>query len=179
MKNIMLTISFFILVFLNSVGNNGVQEHGLMVKPVVKYEVVYITIYENLVGTVYHPVEGQTDDTPLITADNTHIDPITLNNDRYVALSRNLIKQNDKIRKWNGKIPFGTKIVIESPHDEINGEWTVHDTMNKRYMRNVDFFQNHEDPTSIYGKWYGLKIKIEVTFKRTYVGDNIVYEEVV
>jgi len=178
-KYTLVIISFLLLVFVNSLGDNVLQEHGLMVKPIVRYETEYITIYENVVGTVYHPVKGQTDDTPLITADNTHIDVNTLNSDRYVALSRNLIRQNDRLRKWYGKIPFGAKIIVESPYEEINGEWTVHDTMNKRYIRNIDFFQNHNDPTSIYGKWHGLKIKIKVVMKRTYVGDNIIQEEIV
>lgn len=178
MKSLFTIITQIIFVFFTAGGDSDLPKYAQL-QPVVKYETGYIILYENIVGTVYHPVPGQTDDTPLITADMTHVNPNTLNHDRYVALSRNLINQKDRIRNWDGKIPFGSKIIVESPYEEINGEWTVHDTMNKRYKQNIDFFQNHKDPSSIYGKWFGLKIKIQVTYKRIYIGDKIINEEIV
>ena len=140
----------------------------------------YITIYsDTIVGTVYHPVPRQTDSTPFLTADHTTLNPKTINEDRIVALSRNLIYHKDSVRDWCGIIPFGATILVESPHEEINGEWTVHDTMNKRYDKNIDFIQNHKDKSSLYGKWYGLTLKAKVTKQKFYINNILIHENII
>ena len=124
----------------------------------------YQTIYDDIIGTIYHPEKKQTDNTPLITADLSKINPKKINELRWIAMSRDLINQQDKIRKWYGKVKFGDTVYIESPKDihgnykfpYINGKWVLHDTMNKRYKNRIDFLQ---DKNGLYGKWNNLIIK--------------------
>jgi isopentenyl phosphate kinase len=129
------------------------------------YEDVYDTLYQNIIGTVYHPVVSQCDSDPLITADLSKIDTTKTNELRWIALSRDLINQQDKWRKWFGKICFGDTVIIQSPYPEINGEWVVHDTMNKRYKNRLDFLQ---DVNGVYGKWENIKIIRKYT-KKVYI----------
>lgn len=87
-------------------------------------------------GTRYNPVVGQCDADPLITADMSFIDTVKLENKeiRWVALSRDLLK------RWNGPINYGDTILIFSASKPIiNGKWVVHDSMNKRYKKTIDF----------------------------------------
>ena len=88
--------------------------------------------------TVYNAVEGQTDSTPLLTADQSIITkPIDY---RWVALSRDLLKV----------YPYGTKLNLCGCSDSsYNGVWVVHDTMNKRFKNKIDFLVNDN---IIYGK---------------------------
>ena len=120
-----------------------------------------VVMYDDVVGTVYHPTKKQCDGTPFLTADHSIIKYDKILELRWVALSRDLIyhkgdtTKND-FRNWNGKISFGDTIIIESPHSEINGKWVVHDTMNKRYTKHIDFLQT---PNGLYGKWEDITIK--------------------
>ena len=43
--------------------------------------------------TMYNPTRGQTDSTPNITADGTRINPRKASSYRYIALSRDLLKE--------------------------------------------------------------------------------------
>lgn len=89
-------------------------ESQVSLAPIVKTEI----LYKNVKGTVYHAVESQCDNTPLITADNSLIDTARVNELRWVALSRDLIsrKFTDKRGKkhvWTGKIKLGDTIWID------------------------------------------------------------------
>lgn len=83
--------------------------------------------------TVYHPVESQCDNTPLITANGTKIDLEKLKNGeiKYCAVSRDLLKE----------FPYGSMIYIDGYE-----EYKVVDTMNKRITNTVDILQDENEP---------------------------------
>lgn len=83
--------------------------------------------------TTYNPISSQCDNTPLITADGTHIDLQKLKKGKikYVAVSRNLL--------W--ALPYGSIIYIDGL-----GEYEVRDTMNERYEHCIDILQDIEKP---------------------------------
>ena len=82
--------------------------------------------------TVFNAESGQTDASPLITADQSKIDvkELAIGNLRWVAVSRDLLK------KYN----FGDTIIVTGcTQDVYNGEWIIHDVMNKRFTKKIDF----------------------------------------
>lgn len=75
-------------------------------------------LYKKVKGTVYHAVKNQTDDTPFLTADMSFIDTSKVNDLRWVALSRDLLKRRFTDPKgnkyhWKGKIKLGDTIWID------------------------------------------------------------------
>lgn len=124
---------------------------GLIVKPRVKVEekIVYLEAETEIAyivtATVYHAVEGQCDDTPLVTACGKNINPEDPYGHRYLAVSRDLLDV----------FPYGTEVVV-SGTGEYDGTWVVADTMNKRFSGYIDFLIN-EDMKG--GKWDGVRIK--------------------
>jgi|SaaInlStandDraft_4_1057021.scaffolds.fasta_scaffold122081_2 hypothetical protein len=98
-------------------------------------------------ASIYHPTIGQCDSTPHITASGRHIDLQNPGKHRYVALSRNLIR-NDLWHKecsgYNSQayISFGDTIIIRDGND-FNGKWIVVDSMNKRYSDRIDFLVDY------------------------------------
>lgn len=97
-------------------------------------------------ATVYHAVAGQCDESPLVTASGARIDSAESAYDhRYLAVSRDLLDV----------FPYGT-IVEVSGCGELDGEYTVADTMNKRYKGYIDLLIN---PDMKGGKWEGVRIK--------------------
>lgn len=103
-------------------------------------EIVYI-----VTATVYHAVEGQCDNTPLVTASGKNINPEDPHGHRYIAVSRDLLDI----------FPYGTKVVVSGTGD-YDGIWIVADTMNKRFSGHVDFLINKDMKG---GKWNGVRIK--------------------
>ena len=86
-----------------------------------------------VIATCYHAVASQTNDDPLTTADGTRIESTGAAYDqRILAVSRDLLPV----------LPYGTQVVVECDREEINGVWTIHDTMNARYENTVDFLLN-------------------------------------
>lgn len=82
--------------------------------------------------TVYNAKPNQTDNTPLVTADNSTINVDSLNNGclRWIAVSRDLLKIFN----------YGDTVEITNCTDnKFNGEWIIHDTMNERYKCKIDF----------------------------------------
>jgi 3D (Asp-Asp-Asp) domain-containing protein len=97
-------------------------------------------------ATVYHAVEGQCDDSPLVTASGAKISSAnTAYDHRYLAVSRDLLDV----------FPYGTKVEV-SGCGELDGEWVVADTLNKRYKGYIDLLIN---PDMRGGKWEGVRIK--------------------
>ena len=97
-------------------------------------------------ATSYYCNVSQCDNDPFTTADGSVIDPIKLKNKeiRWCALSRDLIwdeyRQTIHKQGFRGLFEFGDTIVVKSnSNPQINGKWVVHDTMNKRYTRSIDF----------------------------------------
>lgn len=97
-------------------------------------------------ATVYHAVEGQCDDSPLVTASGATISSAdTAYDHRYIAVSRDLLDV----------FPYGTMVEV-SGCGELDGEYTVADTMNKRYKGYIDILIN---PDMRGGKWEGVRIR--------------------
>ena len=87
--------------------------------------------YIDVIVTVYHAVESQTDDTPHILADGTKIDIRSAGSYRYCALSRDLLS------RWGGVFSYGDTVYVEGA-EHLSGPWIVKDTMNKRWTNRVD-----------------------------------------
>jgi 3D (Asp-Asp-Asp) domain-containing protein len=97
-------------------------------------------------ATVYHAVTGQCDDSPLVTASGAKIASAeTAYDHRYIAVSRDLLDV----------FPYGTKVEV-SGCGELDGVYTVADTLNKRYKGYIDILIN---PDMQGGKWEGARIK--------------------
>jgi len=87
--------------------------------------------------TMYQPVYPQTDRTPNITADGTHIRISKASEYRFVALSRNLLK------RWGGPFDYGDFILIKgTPDRHKDGVYNVRDTMNPKYVNYVDILES-------------------------------------
>jgi len=125
---------------------------------------VYKKNLNRVTATVYEAVPSQTDDTPLYTADGSHIDPDRIPSLRWCAVSRNLLK------RWGGPYDYGDTIYVEIPEIDpiwgnnllykkygnmVNGYWVIHDTMNKRYKNYMDFLSI---PSFIWGKFNEVTI---------------------
>ena len=97
-------------------------------------------------ATVYHAVEGQCDDNPLVTASGAKISSAeSAYEHRYLAVSRDLLDV----------FPYGTMVEV-SGCGEMDGRWVVADTMNRRYKGYIDLLIN---PDMRGGKWEGARIK--------------------
>ena len=97
-------------------------------------------------ATTYNAEVNQCDSDPLTTADGSRIDLDKLANGqlRWCALSRDLIwdeyRQSIHAEGFRGLFEFGDTITVYSKTcPQINGKWTIHDTMNKRYTNSIDF----------------------------------------
>lgn len=160
-------ISMFAVIILTTINLSNVTavKAGMQIaykyRPVPQLELVY----DDIVATVYHPVREQCDETPLITGDGSRINPHTANNDRWIAVSQDLLyseyraKQikNPNDKRFQGNIQYGDTIWIHSQYEEINGWWVVRDAMNKRYQNKIDFLQSGKNG-SIYGIFDDVKI---------------------
>ena len=97
-------------------------------------------------ATVYHAVKEQCNNDYLTTASGVKISSTnTAYNHRYLAVSRDLLDI----------FPYGTIVEIEGC-GELDGQWIVADTMNKRYKGYIDLLIN---PNMKQGKWTGVRIK--------------------
>jgi 3D (Asp-Asp-Asp) domain-containing protein len=107
----------------------------------VESEVTYV-----VTATVYYAVEGQCDDSPLITASGAKIASAESAYDhRYIAVSRDLLDV----------FPYGTMVEV-SGCGELDGYWVVQDTMNRRYKGYIDLLIN---PDMKGGKWEGVRVR--------------------
>ena len=107
----------------------------------VESEVTYV-----VTATVYHAVEGQCDDSPLVTASGTKISSAeSAYEHRYLAVSRDLLDV----------FPYGTMVEV-SGCGELDGIYCVVDTMAKRFKGYVDILIN---PDMKGGKWTGVRIR--------------------
>lgn len=103
---------------------------------------------EYVTATVYHAVPEQTDRSPMITADGTDVSGMDLSDARIIAVSRDLLKRN------GGHYNFGDRVVVNGA-GEMDGVWTIRDTMNDRFTKKIDFLV----PEYIKGgKWENVSI---------------------
>ena len=63
-------------------------------------------IFEQVRATMYHPVEEQCDDTPLITADGSKIDPYKVSSCNWIAVSQHMLTRN------GGPLNYGDTVYI-------------------------------------------------------------------
>lgn len=116
-------------------------------REVVKVEerVQEVEVYV-VTATVYHAVAEQCDGSPLVTASGAKISSTeSAYEHRYLAVSRDLLDV----------FPYGTMVEV-SGCGELDGEWVVADTMNRRYKGYIDLLIN---PDMKGGKWEGVRIK--------------------
>jgi 3D (Asp-Asp-Asp) domain-containing protein len=85
-------------------------------------------------ATMYHPVEAQCDDTPLITADGSRICPINVSDWNWIAVSQDLLKKN------GGVFDYGDQVYVKGTHKD--GIYTIHDCMNKRKTNQIDILES-------------------------------------
>ena len=88
-------------------------------------------------ATMYNASVQQCDDTPLITAGNYHINPTKASQQKYIAVSRDLLK----IFKYGDKVK-----ITHAGHK--NGIYRITDTMAKRYVNRIDFLET--EGTALY-----------------------------
>ena len=102
-------------------------------------------------ATAYEAVPGQTDDEPFVTADNSRIKPHYGSKKRWMALSRDLLKP------WGGKFKFGDTVRVTGLSNQLDGVYTVHDTMNRRHRHCMDVLVHPSEKLDIFQK--GVKIQ--------------------
>lgn len=82
--------------------------------------------------TVYNALPGQTDSSPNVTADQSKIieSKVISGKQRWIAISQEMRKT----------YKYGDTVVVSgSSQPKFNGEWVVHDCMNKRFKSKIDF----------------------------------------
>ena len=87
--------------------------------------------------TMYQPLLLQTDSTPNITADGTHIRISKASEYKFVALSRNLLN------RWGGPFDYGDFILIKGTYYK-DGVYQVRDTMDPKWVNMVDILESED-----------------------------------
>jgi 3D (Asp-Asp-Asp) domain-containing protein len=129
-KIILLVFELFISLPLKTAG----VMLGVVKLPKEKEEII-----DGITLTTYKAISAETDSTPLITASGFKIKPNKAREHRIIAVSRDLKKRF----KW------GDKVRIKGA-GKYNGEYRVHDLMNKRYKKRIDVLIGGGDkPTKI------------------------------
>lgn len=103
-------------------------------------------------ATVYQAVAGQTDATPFITADNSRIRPRYGSHTRWLALSPDLLKHG------GGKFNYGDKVQVGGVSPKLDGVYTVHDTMNRRYRHRIDILTHRREKLHVLAP--GAKLRL-------------------
>ncbi|RDV16239.1 hypothetical protein DXT99_06095 [Pontibacter diazotrophicus] len=101
-------------------------------------------------ASIYHPVPGQTDSTPFITADGSRINKNNPKKHRWIAVSRDLHS------RWGGDIHFGDSLQITGVSDELDGLYIVRDVMNQRIRNQIDILVGEKD--KVMGFWKDVEI---------------------
>ena len=96
-------------------------------------------IFKQVKATMYHPVEEQCDDTPLITADGSKIDPYNVSNWNWIAVSQHMLKRN------GGPFDYGDTVYIFGTEHK-DGMYIIKDCMNKRKTNQIDFLESLGTP---------------------------------
>ena len=102
-------------------------------------------------ATAYQAVANQTDNEPFVTADNSRIKSHYGSKKRWMALSRDLLKP------WGGQFEYGDKVRVRGISPELDGVYTVHDTMNRRHRHCMDILTHASEKFDIFRK--GVKIQ--------------------
>lgn len=97
-------------------------------------------------ATAYQAVPGQTDNEPFVTADNSLIKPHYGSRKRWLALS------NDLLKRWGGHFDYGDKVRVRGLSPQLDGIYTVHDTMNRRHRRSMDVLTHPSEKIDLFTK---------------------------
>ena len=91
-------------------------------------------------GTYYQPTVNQCDRTPFETADGSIIrrELLKFNKIKWVALSR------DMLERWGGPFGYGDTLYVFHHNNMVRGEWIVHDSMNARFRKRIDFLRSRK-----------------------------------
>jgi len=107
------------------------QDTIIIDSPIILEDSTIITVY----ATMYHPVLGQCDDSPDVTADQTKIPNIdSCSHLNWIAVSQDLLWFN------NGPIRYGDTVYVEAGHK--TGYYVVRDAMNRRFKKKIDFLES-------------------------------------
>ena len=101
-------------------------------------------------ASIYHPVPGQTDSTPFITADGSRINEKNPKKHRWIAVSRDLHS------RWGGDISYGDSLQVTGLSDELDGMYIVRDVMNRRIRKQIDILVGEKD--NVMGFWKNVEI---------------------
>ncbi len=85
-------------------------------------------------ATMYYATPGQCDTDPLVTAGMYKIKPNKASEQKWIAMSR------DMIARWGGNFKYGDMVKVEGAGHK-DGIYTVVDTMNKRFKNRIDFLE--------------------------------------
>ena len=103
----------------------------IMDTPIILGDSTVLTVY----ATMYHPVLGQCDASPDVTADQTKIPNIdSCSHLCWIAASQDLLWFND------GPIRYGDTVYVEAGHK--TGYYVVRDAMNRRFKKKIDFLES-------------------------------------
>lgn len=98
-------------------------------------------------ATIYHADPKQCNADYLTTASLKTINSQSPGSHRWIAVSRDLEEYG---------FVFGAKVCVEGAGD-MDGEWTIEDRMNKRWVKRIDFLVDYEIKG---GKWSNVKIRL-------------------
>jgi 3D (Asp-Asp-Asp) domain-containing protein len=110
------------------------------------------TLVYTVTATAYQPVVSQTDNEPFVTADNSNIKPHYSSKTRWMALS------HDLLARWGGDFQYGDQVKISGISPQLDGVYTVHDTMNKRHRHCMDILTHTSEKIDIFTK--NVKIQL-------------------
>jgi 3D (Asp-Asp-Asp) domain-containing protein len=122
-----------ILVALLIVKTYDIKNHTSFIckqkEDVVKPTTIVVT------ATMYMPTKGQCDNTPLVTACGKKINPKKASEQKWIAVSRDLLKV----------FKYGDKVMLSNA-GEKSGVYTITDTMNKRFKNKIDILETVGTP---------------------------------
>ena len=128
----MRTLLIVLMVFVtSSIGADGLFTNNQLL---ISLPEAPKPIEVKVTATMYFADTLCCDADPLITAGMYHINPKKASKQRYVALSRNLLK------RWNGAFSYGDKIRIKGAGKK-DGIYKVVDTMNPKFTDRLDFLE--------------------------------------
>ena len=116
---------------------DSIEEHDCQLMDKEAIDWTGTTQGEDTLGvraTMYHPVEGQCDSSPLITADGSIIDPYKVSDWNWIAVSRDLLVSG------GGCLNYGDSVYVIAGHK--TGWYIIHDTMHKRKTNQIDFLES-------------------------------------
>lgn len=152
---------FLILLILSGVTFTAIRNHDEVTEMQAMKKKVMIDTFKEIpikpiekvtakvTVTMYNAVRGQCDSSPLITADNSKINPRKASEHRWIAMSR------DQLSRWGGLFNYGDRVKITGT-DHKDGIYEVRDTMNPRYTKRIDILET--SGTKMY-KFYNITIE--------------------